>query len=129
MSDANRQSFMDAAESETLRMRGNSMHGNRETLGTSAPQGAERFEKALPYGGHERFQGVARPHSTKEADEQSRLEGGGGARGGKGTDREKRRSNLTRTGHRAGEAWHRIEGRASMARWRSRWGHGRQYSR
>ena len=47
MSDANRQSFMDAAESETLRMRGNSMHGNRETLETPAPQGAGRSGKAL----------------------------------------------------------------------------------
>ena len=31
MSDANRKPPMDAAESETLGMRGNSMHGNRET--------------------------------------------------------------------------------------------------
>ena len=47
MSDANRQSFMDAAESETLRMRGNSMHGNRETLETPTPQGAGRSGKAF----------------------------------------------------------------------------------
>ena len=47
MSDAQRKSFMDAAESETLRMRGNSMHGNRETLETPAPQGAGRSGKAL----------------------------------------------------------------------------------
>jgi len=47
MSDDNRKPFMDAAESETLRMRGNSMHGNRETLETPAPQGAGRSEKAV----------------------------------------------------------------------------------
>jgi RNA-directed DNA polymerase len=36
-----------AAESETLSMRGNSMHGNRETLGTSTTDGVgERSEKA-----------------------------------------------------------------------------------
>lgn len=46
MSDANRQSSMDAAESETLRMRGNSMHGNRETLETPSPQGVGRSGKA-----------------------------------------------------------------------------------
>lgn len=34
MSDENRKSLVDAAESETLRMRGNSLHGNRETLET-----------------------------------------------------------------------------------------------
>ena len=47
MSDANRKPLMDAAESETLRMCGNSMHGNRETLETPAPQGAGRSGKAL----------------------------------------------------------------------------------
>ena len=47
MSDANRKSPMDAAESETLSMCGNSMHGNRETLETPAPQGAGRSGKAL----------------------------------------------------------------------------------
>ena len=46
MSDANRKPLMDAAESETLRMRGNSMHGNRETLKTPLPQGGGRSEKA-----------------------------------------------------------------------------------
>jgi len=34
MSDANRKPLVDAAESKTLRMRGNSLHGNRETLET-----------------------------------------------------------------------------------------------
>jgi group II intron reverse transcriptase/maturase len=47
MSDANRKPPMDAAESETLRMCGNSMHGNRETLETPASQDAGRSGKAL----------------------------------------------------------------------------------
>src|SRR5208283_2061227 len=46
MSDDHRKPFMNVAESETLRMRGNSMHGNRETLETPTPQGAGRSEKA-----------------------------------------------------------------------------------
>lgn len=37
MSDAKRKLLTDAAESETLRMRGNSLHGNRETLETPTP--------------------------------------------------------------------------------------------
>jgi len=46
MSDVTRKSPMDATESETLRMRGNSLHGNRETL--EAPSSADegRSEKA-----------------------------------------------------------------------------------
>ena len=47
MSDAIRKSFGDAAESETLCMRGNSMHGNRETLEAPLPDGGRgRSEKA-----------------------------------------------------------------------------------
>jgi RNA-directed DNA polymerase len=46
MSDAKCKPPMDAAESETLRMRGNSMHGNRETLETPPPHGAGRSGKA-----------------------------------------------------------------------------------
>jgi hypothetical protein len=53
-SDANRKSLQDAAESKTLSMRGNSMHGNRETLETSASQDAGRFEKAGDYQAFER---------------------------------------------------------------------------
>ena len=46
-SDANRKSPLDAAESETLSMCGNSMHGNRETLETPLPDGGRgRSEKA-----------------------------------------------------------------------------------
>jgi hypothetical protein len=46
MSDANRKSCVDAAESKTLCMRGNSLHGNRETLEIPSPQGEGRSEKA-----------------------------------------------------------------------------------
>ena len=47
MSDAKRKPPMNAAESETLRMRGNSSHGNRETLETpSSDRGGGRFGKA-----------------------------------------------------------------------------------
>jgi len=46
MSDANRKPPMDAAESETLSMRGNSMHGNRETLETLLSRDEGRSEKA-----------------------------------------------------------------------------------
>ena len=109
----NRKPPLDAAESETLSMCGNSMHGNRETLEAPLPvwrQGTVR-EGLLPYAGHARFQGVGRSHSTEEAGEQSRPEGGGGVRGGKGIDQGKRHSNLTRAGLRAGEAWNGIVGR------------------
>ena len=47
MSDANRKPLVDAAESETLRMRGNSMHGNREILETPASDDAGRAGKAI----------------------------------------------------------------------------------
>src|SRR5208283_3245938 len=104
MSDDHRKPFMNVAESKTLRMRGNSLHGNRETLETPAPQGAGRSAKALPHGGHARFQGVGRSHSTKEAGEQSQPKGGGGVRGGKGIDQGKRNASLTRCGHRAAES-------------------------
>ena len=47
MSDVNRKPLVDAAESETLRMRGDSLHGNRETLETpSSDHGGGRFGKA-----------------------------------------------------------------------------------
>ena len=45
--------------------------------------------------------------------EQSRPEGGGGVRGGKGIDQGKRHSNLTRAGLSAGKARHRFVGRTT----------------
>ena len=47
MSDDHRKPLVDAAESETLSMCGNFMHGNRETLETSTPKGVGRSGKAL----------------------------------------------------------------------------------
>ncbi len=43
MSDANRKPPVDAAESETLRRRGNSLHGNRETLEAPSRDGPALF--------------------------------------------------------------------------------------
>ncbi len=63
MSDAHRKPLMDSAESETLRMRGNSKHGNRETLETprAARRGTVR-KGIMPHIGHVRSQGVGRSH-------------------------------------------------------------------
>ena len=56
-----RELFTDAAESETLSMRGNSVHGNRETLETSTTNGVgERSAKA--------FSRTADMHVTRESD-------------------------------------------------------------
>ena len=110
MSDANRKPPMDAAESETLRMRGNSLHGNRETLETpSRDDRGGRSEKAQC---HTSDMHVSResdgPIVPEETGEQGRPEGGCGVRGGKGIDQGKRHTNLTRAGLSAGEAWHGI---------------------
>jgi RNA-directed DNA polymerase len=45
--DINRKPPLDAAESKTLRMRGDSMYGNREPLEASQPDGGGRSEKAI----------------------------------------------------------------------------------
>ena len=96
MSDANRKPFMDAAESETLNMRGNSMRENRETLETPTPSITRRAMndmgrsgKACAVARHVRLQGVGRFHSTCEGGEQGRLVGGCGVSGGKGIDQGK----------------------------------------
>ena len=114
--NVSRELSTDAAESETLSMRGNSMHGNRETLEIpTSLVDAGRSGKACAVARHERLQGVGRSHSTKEAGEQS-WETGGGVRGGKGADQGKRSVNLTRAGHSAGNAWHRVAGRTSSGK-------------
>jgi group II intron reverse transcriptase/maturase len=62
MSDANRKPLADTAESETLRMRGNSLHGNRETLEAPTLQcGGGRSEKA--YGQ------TSNMHASRESDD------------------------------------------------------------
>ena len=68
MSDAHRKPLRDAAESKTLRMRGNSLHGNRETLETPSSGNAPR---ACADGGRfEKAQGqTSDMHVTRESDD------------------------------------------------------------
>jgi RNA-directed DNA polymerase len=61
MSGAKRKPLVDAAESEPLRMRGDSLHGNRETLDASPSSDEERSEKAL---GH-----TSDMHVSRESDD------------------------------------------------------------
>ena len=62
-SDGTREPLQDAAESKTLRMRGNSLHGNRETPRPPPPMLAEDGpRRLLPYVGHVRPRGVGRSH-------------------------------------------------------------------
>ncbi len=62
MTDSDRRELLfNAAESQTLSMRGNSMHGNRETLEVSTPySGGERSAKAIGR--------TADMHVTRESD-------------------------------------------------------------
>jgi len=77
----------DAAESETLSMRANSMRENRETSGMPVLCGhGPDGEGRKPHARHVRPRGVGRLHSTDEADEQRRPIGDGGVRGGKGVE-------------------------------------------
>jgi hypothetical protein len=105
MSDANRQPLLDAAESETLGMRGNSMHGNRETLGTPAPHGAGRSEKA--------FCRTADVHVSRESDgpivpekraNKAGLKAAAESVEGRGPTKGNRQASLTRCGHSAAES-------------------------
>ena len=59
--DVNRKPLLAAAESKTLRMRGNSLHGNRETLEVPSPLGVGRSEKA--------FCRTADMHASRESDD------------------------------------------------------------
>src|SRR5215475_2110690 len=91
-SDRREQSF-DTAESETLGMWGSSMRGNREALQTpTLDSSAGRSKKANGRNfDHARLWGVGRPHSTREAGEQSRRGSvGSGVRRGKEGDRGER---------------------------------------
>ena len=84
--------LFDAAESKTPSMWGNSLHGNREKSrnflgrwrrGTVGQGSSPNSRRARDWG-------VGRSHSAREAGEQSRPDGGGGAREGKGIDQGER---------------------------------------
>ena len=98
-------------------MYGNSMHGNRETLEAPLPDGGGgRSEKALcrttdMYVSRESDGPIVPKKRANKAGPKLPGARGGGVCGGKGIDQGKRHSNLTRAGHRAGEAWHGIVGR------------------
>ena len=117
MSDANRKPPMDAAESETLRMCGNSMHGNRETLETPASQDAGRSGKA--------FCRTPDMHVSRESDgpivpkkraNKAGLMAAAESVEGRGSTKGNADANLTRAGHRAGKAWHGIAGRTRSSK-------------
>ncbi len=112
MNDAHRKPSMDASESETLSMRENSMHGNRETLETPPPQGGRRSEKANGR--------TADMHVSRESDgpivPQKRANKAGPMAAAESVEeRGSTKGNAKRTllapGHRAGKARHRIAGR------------------
>jgi len=105
MSDANRKPLMDAAESETLRMRENSMHGNRDTLKTPLPQGGGRSEKASCR--------TTDMHVSRESDGPIVPEKRANKAGlmavaesveGRGSTKGNRRASLTRCGHSAAKS-------------------------
>ena len=102
--NVSRKSPFNAAESKTLSMRGNSLHGSRETLETPAPTGTGRADKAN--------RRTSDMHASRESDgpivpkkraNNAGREDGGGVRGGKGTDQGERQANLTRAGHSAAQ--------------------------
>ena len=105
MSDDYRKPLVDAAESKTLRMRGNSLRGNRETLGTPSPQGEGRSGKA--------FCRTPDMHVSRESDdsivpEKRANKAGPGAAAesveGRGSTKGNRQASLTRCGHSAAES-------------------------
>ena len=106
MSDDFRKPLADAAESETLRMRGNSLHGNRETLETPRLECSRgRSEKAC-----------CRPsdmHVFRESDDPIVPEKRANKAGkiaaaesveGRGSTKGNRQASLTRCGHSAAES-------------------------
>ena len=105
MSDAKRKSLVDAAESETLRMRGNSLHGNRETLEIPPLGSGGRSEKALCR--------TPDMHVSRESDDpivpEKRANKAGLAAAaesveGRGSTKGNRQASLTRCGHSAAES-------------------------
>ena len=98
-----REPSTDAAESQTLCMRGSSMRENRETSGTPMPSGRGTVGEGLqPHARRARSRGVGRSRSTDEAGEQRRPAGGRGVRGGKGIDQGEFLHRWPRAGHSAG---------------------------
>ena len=98
-----REPSTDAAESETLCMRGSSMRENRETSGIPTSTGRGTVgEGHKPHARRARSRGVGRSRSTDEAGEQSWPAGGSGVRGGKGIDQGEFLSRWPRAGHSAG---------------------------
>ena len=105
MSDANRQPLVDAAESETLRMRGNSLHGNRETLETPPLCGEGRSEKANcrtsdTHGSRESDGPIVPEKRTNKAGPTAVAE----SVEGRGSTKGNRQASLTRCGHSAAES-------------------------
>ena len=105
MSDARRKSPVNAAESETLRMRGNSLHGNRETLEISPLCGGGRSEKALCR--------TPDMHVSRESDgpivpekraNKAGLMAAAESVEGRGSTKGNRQASLTRCGHSAAES-------------------------
>ena len=114
MSDENRKPLVDAAESETLRMRGNSLHGNRETLEMPLPDdGGGRFGKADGR--------TSNTHVSRESDDSIVPEKRANKAGptaaaesveGRGSTKGNATRTLLATDAVPEKAWHRIEWRA-----------------
>ena len=116
MNDAGRKPLMDAAESKTLCMRGNSLHGNRETLEIPSPQGVGRSEKAICR--------TSDMHVSRESDglivPKKRANKAGPKAAAESVEgRGSTKGNATRTllapDTEPGNAWHRIGGRTSSS--------------
>ena len=123
MSDANRKPLMDAAESETLRMRGNSSHGNRETLETSSSSNAPR---AYAGGGRSEnaYGQTSDMHVSRESDDsivpKKRANKAGPKAAtesveGRGPTKGNAERTLLAPDTEPGNAWHRIGGRTSSS--------------
>ena len=105
MNDANRKPLMDAAESKTLCMRGNSLRGNRETLETPAPSWRGTVREGVCR--------TADTHVSRESDgpivpEKRTNKAGPKAAAepveGRGPTKGKGRASLTRCGHSAAKS-------------------------
>ena len=108
------EALADTAESENLSMRQDSNRENRETQVISLPhgpqgtvrEGASRTSDMHVTWESDGFIVPAKPTNKTESI-------GGGVGGGKETDQGERQADLTRSGLRAGPAWHRIAERTT----------------